>query len=268
MGRVYVLQNSSHDATNQRVHRLIFSDNLGYNWSEFASGLPMPSANLMNIDLDPQNPNGLYVETVSQYTYQNWYGFYQWTGYQWVGRSSQQVTNVAGSRAQPNTMWGTQGRQLVRTDNGGSSWFPYGSQPTILGELVAEPYQSDTIYVMSGAQIYRVSPNNIAWEMLTSPTAYGFTSIAMDQQTAHLYATSQAGSATLWRTVPSQASQVSWEQVAYFNPIWQKVTLLAAGQSSQGTVLFVNATLVDGYSRTYRSVGALNQGVWQEVSFQ
>lgn len=267
-GRVYVLQRSSHDATNQTVHRLIFSDNLGYNWSDFASGLPMPSANVMNIDLDPQNPNGLYVETVSQYTYQNWYGFYQWSGNQWIGHSSQQVTNVAGAAAQPNTMWGTRGTQLVRTDNAGRSWLPMGSQPTVLGELYADPYQSGTLYVMSAAQIYRVSPNTTAWEMLPSPTNYGLTSMAMDQQTGHLYATSQAGSATLWRSVPSQAGQVSWEQMAHFNPMWQKVTLLAAGQSSQGLTVFVNATLVDGYSRTYRSVGPLYQGVWQEVSFQ
>ncbi|MGB0386645.1 MAG: hypothetical protein ACPGWR_17685 [Ardenticatenaceae bacterium] len=276
-GRMYALQNSTAENGSNRVYRLILSDDFGYNWSESPNGLPVPSANVMNIDVDDQNPDTLYVETEMHFSSQKWYGFYQWGGSQWLGRSSELVSNVAISSGESKTIWGTRGSELVRSDDAGRNWQPLaasvGSNGMQLGELYADPHNSGTLYTMGLSEVshlFRVTPNAQGWEILPKPNNNAPTSMLMDQQSGHLYVTSQTGSATLWRTANAREAaveQVAWEQVAHFDPTWQNVTLLTASQTNDGLQLFVNATLADGYSRTYRSVGPVSQGIWEVIIF-
>ena len=270
-GRLYALQSSVDPHGINKVHRLIFSDDLGNHWSDFPKGLPLPSANVINIDVDDRNRNVLYVETEMHMSNQTWYGFYQWMGNQWSGRSSKQVSNVAMPAKIPNTIWGTRGTELVRSDDGGISWQLFGSNGHQLGELYADPLDGSTLYLMGNAApspLYRINING--WQTLPSPNNNTPSSMAIDQQTGDLYVITQGTPATLSRTANARnaaVAQVSWEPVAHFNPEWQNVTLLSAANSRSGVVLFVNATLADGYARTYRSVGPLPQGVWQALLF-
>jgi len=267
-GRLYALQTSVDPNGLNKVHRLIVSNNLGNTWSDFPTGLPLPSANEMNIDVDDQDRTVVYVETELHMTYQKWYSLYKWTGGRWTNRSSKQVGNLAIALGQ---MFGTQGTQLVNSNNGGATWQSIGSNGMQLGELYADPLADGTLYTMSelgASSIYRVDING--WHALPTPNGNLPSSMGIDKQNGALYAITQGAPATLSRTANAREANVfnvAWGQVAQFNPEWQNVSLLTVANSNTGPVLFVNATLADGYSRTYRSIGSLADGLWQQVVF-
>lgn len=267
-GRLYALQTSLDPHGENKVHRLIFSDNLGNTWSNFPNGLPLPSANEMNIDVDDQDRSILYVSTEMHMTYQKWYGLYKWTNGRWINRSSKQVGNLVVALGQ---MFGTQGTQLVNSANGGLTWQSVGSNGMQLGELYADPLANGTLYTMSEfgpSSIYRVDING--WNALPAPNGNLPSSMGIDKQSGDLYAITQTAPATLSRTSNARAaavSDVTWEQLTQFRPEWSNVTLLTVANTNTGPVLFVKATLADGFSRTYRSVGALTDGLWQQVIF-
>lgn len=267
-GRLYALQSSVDPNGLNKVHRLIVSDNLGNTWYHFSSGLPLPSANEMNIDVDDQDRSIVYVETEMRMTYQSWYGIYKWTDGRWTNRSSKQVGNIVSTLGQ---MFATQGTQLVNSKDGGITWHSVGSNGMQLGELYADPLAAGTLYTMSelgASSIYRVNING--WQTLPTPDGNLPSSMGIDKQSGALYAITQTAPATLSRTDNAReanVADVAWQPVAKFYPEWRHVTLLTIANSNTGPVVFVKATLADGYSRTYRSVGSLADGLWQQVVF-
>ncbi|MGB0388343.1 MAG: hypothetical protein ACPGWR_26285 [Ardenticatenaceae bacterium] len=245
-GRLYALQSSFTDSSFQ--YRLMISDDLGNSWAAFPGGLP-PSEDVRDLTMDYLKQDALYVTTED--------GLYKWDSNQWALLSERDIHHVAVAYRQSDTIWGTDGPDVLRSDDGGKTWRTVidaettsEATPGTLTDFGFDPRDNKVLYgIFWNHGFYYLARGNAdgEWERMPSPRFLN-QGMAIDGETGNLYTTTWTRSPdpnALWRSPnPRQANldDVRWEEIHEFSP-HVVVRLLAAGGTPDGEGLGFYATL-------------------------
>ena len=248
-GRLYALMKDSagplwaFPASNVR---LMISDDFAETWTPFPGGLPVPSACMVNVNLDYAATDALYASTCQ--------GLYVWDvgGKAWAKRSDRLTDVVAVAYGKPNSVWAAAHADgVIRSADGGRTWQDASTGLTTFGgmaNLGIDPRDNSTLYGIirpkyAGSYLRRGMPDG-RWQTMPTPrdNATIETGMTIDGATGALYVTTQVAPIGLWQSrnaTTADVADVQWELVHDFGSDAQ-VSLLASGWSPPGLAIYAN----------------------------
>jgi hypothetical protein len=275
-GRLYAFQLRNvpvpAESRSYTEYRLLVSDDQGARWTPYQGGIPFSVDCTYDVTMDFSAEDTLYATTCQ--------GFYKWTGSAWTKIADQGNAVTPGN---PQQLWALTTSSVLRSDDGGTTWVEAAANMVggsgglgTPGEIIVTTGRPTVAFAMlgvgrSGTTILRAMPGGEWVPLFPEPSelVQHPYDVQLHRPSGMLYLSAPARK-EIWRitnpTTPDVA-QVQWERVSSVASLGKEyVRLLAAGWSSQGAALYINASDSMGTSgTTYRSLDGGQ--TWQPITF-